>query len=87
MPYIDQERRRALDHDNASPRHAGELNYLIFHLIEDYIREKGLHYQTLNDVTGVLESVKQELYRRLTGPYEDEKIAENGDISLFERPE
>ena len=84
MPYIEKERRRALENDDASPQHAGELNYVICGVIEEYIREKELRYQTLNDITGVLESVKQELYRRVTGPYENEKIAENGDISLFE---
>ncbi len=85
MPYIEKERRRALDDDSASPQHAGELNYVICGVIEEYIQEQSLRYQTLNDITGVLESVKQELYRRITGPYEDEKIKENGDIPLFDR--
>jgi hypothetical protein len=29
---------------------------------------------------GVLESAKLELYRRKIAPYEDDKIAENGDV-------
>lgn len=84
MPYIKEERRRVLDQNVEVPRHAGELNYAICGILEEYIREKGLRYQTLNDITGVLESIKQEIYRRLTGPYEDKKIAENGDIALFD---
>lgn len=84
MPYITKDRRAALDGVDVSPENAGELNYIICQLIYAYIQEKGLEYQTLNDVVGVLEAVKQELYRRLIGPYEDKKIAANGDIPLFE---
>jgi len=29
---------------------------------------------------GVLENVKQEMYRRLAAPYEDKKAEENGDV-------
>lgn len=83
MPYITDERRKALDTGSAQPQNAGELNYQICELLTAYIAEKGLRYQTLNDILGVLEAVKQELYRRLVGPYEDKKITDNGDISLF----
>jgi hypothetical protein len=31
-------------------------------------------------VTGVLENIKQEFYRRIASQYEDKKILENGDI-------
>lgn len=85
MPYITKERRSALERTGATPENAGELNYMICQLIHDYIENKGLEYQTLNDVVGVLDAVKQELYRRLIGPYEDKKIAANGDIPLFQK--
>lgn len=59
---------------------AGELNYAITMLVQHYLHEtKGLRYQYLCEVEGVLGHVAKELYRRTAVPYEDEKIAENGD--------
>ena len=58
----------------------GELNYLITEICQDYILDKGLSYQTLNDVLGALEGCKLELYRRRVAPYEDGKIQANGDV-------
>jgi len=46
-----------------------------------YIRDKRKCYQTYNDVIGVLECIKQELYRRFVSKYEDLKIKQNGDIT------
>jgi broad-specificity NMP kinase len=63
-----------------SPENAGELNYLLTMTVSDYLFAKKHSYQTFNDVIGVLECMKQELYRRLIGPYEDTKIKENGDV-------
>ena len=40
-------------------------------------------YEEYNSVVGVLESVKLEFYRRAVAAYEDNKIVENGDISLY----
>ena len=37
-------------------------------------------YAHLNEAIGVLECAKLELYRRVAAPYEDEKIAESGDV-------
>ena len=74
MPYIKQERR------NVKPTNAGELNYWLTSEINSYLRDKGLSYQTINDVLGALEGAKQEFYRRIAAPYEDRKIAENGDV-------
>jgi hypothetical protein len=34
----------------------------------------------VNEAIGVLECAKLELYRRVAAPYEDEKIAESGDV-------
>jgi hypothetical protein len=49
-------------------------------ICQDYIKDKGLSYQTLNDVLGALEGCKLELYRRQVAPYEDKKIQANGDV-------
>ena len=40
-------------------------------------------YSKIAMVTGVLENVKQEFYRRIAASYEDKKIVENGDIKEY----
>lgn len=81
MPYLKWEDR--LDYDEY-PETPGQLNYAIHGEITEYLRVAGINYETLNTVLGVLEAVKQEFYRRKVTPYEDNKIKENGDISLYE---
>jgi len=77
MPYIDPKRR--IDAE-VLPRDAGELNFKFTKVILRYIDFKGESYQTYNDIIGVLEGAKLELYRRKIAPYEDTKIKENGDV-------
>lgn len=82
MPYIKQVDRPALDAIiDAVPMEllgSGQLNYFITRLVKRWIDEPS--YSKIATATGVLENVKQELYRRLATPYEDAKIAENGDV-------
>jgi hypothetical protein len=80
MPYIDQSARTRLD-NGARPETAGELNYAITRLVDQYLSDKGgVRYAHLNEVVGALECAKLELYRRLAAPYEDEKMREAGDV-------
>ncbi len=58
----------------------GVLNYLITEVCQLYLQKKGESYRHYNDIVGVLDCVKQELYRRRIIPYEDKKIKENGDV-------
>lgn len=87
MPYIlsaDREKLRpatdaivaAITKDTV----AGDLNYMISLMAKAYIDAKGLRYEHLNAVVGALDSCKAEFQRRVVGPYEDTKIAENGDV-------
>ena len=85
MPYIKQKDRKFAK--EVSPVNAGELNLLIHLLIEKYVNTRGESYQVYNDIVGVLECAKMELYRRKIGPYEDKKKIENGDISFYETKE
>jgi hypothetical protein len=39
-----------------------------------------LNYRMYNEMIGVLECMKQEIYRKAVAAYEEEKIIENGDI-------
>ena len=80
MPYITVEARARLN-QGGKPETAGELNYAITRLVDDYLIQKGsIRYAHLNEVIGVLECAKLELYRRVAVPYEDKKLSETGDV-------
>jgi hypothetical protein len=79
MPYIQQSRREEIT-DSSLVETAGELNWLLTILINDYINKHGKSYQTLNEVIGVLECAKLELYRRVVSPYEETKMQQHGDV-------
>lgn len=85
MPYIKPERRAEFDEMALQGRHpitavAGELNYELTLKCIKYMDIHGTNYQVLNDIVGALECAKLEIYRRIAAPYEDKKIAENGDV-------
>lgn len=87
IPYIKKEERPRLDklidplidHLKNVPTESqdGEMNYLITRLLKVVYTRK---YFNLNRAMGVLTCVASEFYRRVVGPYEDEKIKENGDV-------
>jgi hypothetical protein len=80
MPYITAESREQLD-KGGKPSTAGELNYAITRLVDDYLILKGgIRYGHVNEVIGALECAKLELYRRIAAPYEDKKLDETGDV-------
>jgi hypothetical protein len=56
----------------------GDVNYCIARIISGVYAEGG--YWVFNRAMGVLESVKQEFYRRRLAPHEDKKCKENGDV-------
>lgn len=60
---------------------SGDLNYCISRICAGLIGSPS--YKKIAVVTGVLENVNQELYRRLASTYEDEKIESNGDIPEY----
>lgn len=57
---------------------AGDINYCFSRICAALIGD--ISYGKIAIATGVLENVKQELYRRVAEPYENLKILENGDI-------
>ena len=95
MPYITQEKRlptiettrKLINLISEAPDKfgPGDLNYIISRIIGHYISKKGLCYQHINDVVGVLECAKLEVYRRLAGPYENNAIKKNGDLYIYRR--
>ena len=97
MPYIDEKSRKVLDgaiddlaniitnfseldNDNLMVV-LGDLNYCITRLIG--ITTGNTSYAKIAMITGVLENVKQEFYRRVAVPYEEEKLVMNGDIKEY----
>ena len=83
MPYITKERRDALlDQEGAACPilTAGELNFVLTTVIHEYLRQHITSYATINDVLGALEGAKLEFYRRVAAPYENAKLAQNGDV-------
>lgn len=53
---------------------------MISQTLNEYLKIKGLSYQTINACIGALECAKLELYRRIAAPYENQKIVDNSDV-------
>lgn len=91
MPYIAQSKRdlleqpieavrdalRQLESDGPENNFEGNMNYIISTLIDRCYK---VSYRDINDVVGMLDCVKQEYYRRVAIPYENQKIHDNGDV-------
>jgi len=84
MPYIKIEDRRRLNRllegFEDAIQEPGELTYVITIIIMKYLYERPRNFTVLNEIIGVLDNVKNEFYRRVVAPYEDQKIRENGDV-------
>jgi hypothetical protein len=83
MPYIKQEDRpkfKSAEVGMGRIESAGELNYFITRTCLTYMYNKGICYQTFNDIVGVLTCVVSEFYRRVIGDYEDVKVRQFGDV-------
>lgn len=89
MPYIERDKRKQLlpeidalakAIESLGEVHPGNVNFAISKLLHYLYMYDGVSYANINEAIGVLECVKQELYRRLAAPYEDQKKEENGDV-------
>lgn len=90
MPYIAPDDRDQYedtiqtlieDFFHAGSDWRGELNFVVSSIIAGLIETwDGPRYSQINDLIGVLECIKLELYRRVAAPYEDLKAEENGDV-------
>lgn len=95
MPYIKEEKREILDPtidalyhllvgmeaDDEMNNMEGNVNYTISRLLMMvYGDRNSTRYAQINDAVGVLECVKQEYYRKVAAPYEDQKEFENGEV-------
>ena len=90
MPYIDETSKNKFNINltfedilkNVSS--SGELNYLFTVISHNYIKNKGLRYQHINDVIGALHGASAEFNRRVTSNYEDACVVRNGDVFLID---
>jgi hypothetical protein len=62
---------------------AGDLNYAITVILHAYLKRKGVRYSNVNELIGMMECCKLELYRIVGAPYEDLKIGENGAVGVL----
>lgn len=85
MPYIKQVDRLKFDRflsefnnwqESCQP---GDINYFVTRLMDLYWNRDPC-YARLALITGILENVKQEFYRRVAEPYEDRKKEIHGDV-------
>ena len=89
MPYTADADRTPLNPridalaEKVSPGTVGDLNYTITRLAAKFLLHKGLKYENVNAVAGVLQKVLAEFDARVTRPYEKEKIIQNGDIPEY----
>ena len=89
-PLIDALARKIAVGKNAARKgFAGFVNYAVTRLLLKLLGVTDLSwrpphgtydYDKINEAIGVLECCKLELYRRLAAPYENEKIADNGEV-------
>lgn len=61
----------------------GDINYAFSRILGGVMGD--VSYSKIALITGVLENIKQEFYRRVAESYEDKKIVENGDIKEYKR--
>ena len=88
LPYIIPERRKRYEdviqsivtylQEVPEEQRDGEINYIVSVILRRVYQPP--KYYRYNRAIGVLECIKQELYRRVVSKYEDKKIIENGDI-------
>ena len=93
MPYIKQEIRKELDKEidnliaiifelgasSVEPfKRDSAINYIITRIISAFYNKSS--YEIMQRGIGVLECAKQEFYRRVMIPHEEQKKEENGDV-------
>lgn len=86
MPYIEKTYRITFDkHLDQVPNTTskGDLNYCVTQLALKHIKRHGKSYTNISEAASALVDASDEIKRRLLGPYENQKIKENGDLELY----
>jgi hypothetical protein len=61
----------------------GDINYCFSRIVSNLMKD--VSYSKIVMITGILENVKEEFYRRIAVDYENEKILENEDIIGYKK--
>jgi hypothetical protein len=69
--------------DNQIMMLLGKVNYCFSRILGGIMGDAS--YPKVAMITGVLENIKQEYYRRVAESYENKKMLENGDIKEYKR--
>lgn len=82
MPYILQENRPTMDKVvdamvEAGVQANGDLNYILYKFCKYNVKPS---YGNYKNYCGELNECAAEIRRRMTAPYENVKIDENGDV-------
>lgn len=91
MPYTPEDRREKYDEELSAlierlqeldePLTPGDLNHIFTKIVLDVVDLRDQpQYAKINNIIGLLECCKLELYRKVAAPYEDIKEAENGPV-------
>lgn len=84
MPYIKQEDRKKFDtvlDQLPEMKVKGELEYCIFKLMKQYMKNKERRYGNLHDTTYAAHHCGDEYRRRFLDDRENKAIEENGDVT------
>jgi hypothetical protein len=84
MPYTEQKERPKVDNavsiSEICSWSAGDLTYALTRLIVGWFKGHGKSFLNGAIVIGCIACTALEFYRRVLAPYEDKKIADNGDV-------
>ena len=78
MPYIKEHKRTWSRVMCSAVHEPGSIAWLLYSYFLQKVEPSFANY---SQFVGELECVKDEIYRRIIVPYENEKIKENGDIT------
>jgi len=82
MPYIEKDRRQAMDKiikmmNKLTVLVNGDLNYILFKFCKYHITPS---YNNYKNFCGELRQCATEIERQILAKYEDKKIEENGNV-------
>lgn len=89
MPYVSSTTKQHFQYllDELKidpPQDEGQLTYLLTEVALAYLRASPKRFSTLCRIEGAFGCAKAEFARRVRDRYEDQKIAENGDVFTIE---
>lgn len=85
MPYIDENQRKKYSGiksaiEKLQIETKGDLEYLVFSLMKQYMSTREQRYSTLHDCTYAIMHCADEFRRRFLDKRENEAMDKNGDI-------